>query len=201
MKHLKNYKSYKIFENNQTDEEIHELCRKYNIENYTINEDKSIDVDGNVDLYYKNLTKLPLNFRNVSGGFGCSLNNLETLEGAPETVGSYFSCGDNNLETLKGSPRRVGGDFECGGNKNLMSLEGITPTIHGNLYCLNTPVYYFWYNFLNKDKSLIDSFVEEWDVIHEDTVIIEVLEGWMEDNNINVDIDIEKIKSLGYKIG
>ena len=222
MKHLKNYKSYKIFENIQTDEEIHELCRKYRIKNYTINEDKSIDVDGDVVLYRKNLTKLTLKFRNIRGNFDCSFNNLTTLkgapetvcgnffcgsnnlttlEGAPETVGGNFYCIDNRLETLIGGPRRVNGDFNCYMNKNLMSLEGISPTIHGDLYCNGTPVYYFWNNFLNKDKSLIDSFVEEWDVIHKDTVIIEVLEGWMEDNNINVEIDIKKIKSLGYKIG
>ena len=201
MKHLKSYKSYKIFENNQTDEEIHELCRRYNIKNYTINEDKSIDVDGSVRLVDEMLYKLPLKFRNVSGYFSCNGNNLTTLEGTPETVDGYFNCRNNRLTTLEGSPRRVNGGFYCSYNKKLMSLEGITPTIHGNLYCHDTPIYYFWVKFLNKDKSLIDSFVEEWDVIHEDTVIIEVLEGWMQDNNINVEIDIEKIKSLGYKIG
>ena len=219
---MKYLKSYKIFENIQTDEEIHELCRKYNIKNYTINEDKSIDVDDNVYLVDYGLTKLPLKFRNVSGVFdcydnklttlegapktvdgyfSCGLNNLETLEGAPKTVDNYFDCSKNNLKTLEGSPRRVSGDFYCSYNKNLMSLEGISSTIHGIFNCYDTPVFYFWKEFLNKDKSLIDSFVEEWDVIHEDTVIIEVLEGWMKDNNINKEIDIEKIKSLGYKIG
>ena len=198
MKHLK---SYKIFENKQTDEEIYELCKKYRIENYTINEDKSIDVDGYVGLYDRGLDKLPLKFRNVSGYFSCSWNNLTTIDGGPETVGGNFLCSHNKLTTLEGSPRRVNGDFNCYGNKNLMSLEGITPTIHGDLYCYDTPFFYFWKEFLNQDKSLIDSFVEEWDVIHKDTVIIEVLEGWMKDNNINVEIDIEKIKSLGYKIG
>ena len=219
MKHLK---SYNIFENIQTDEEIHELCEKYRIKNYTINEDKSIDVDGKVDLSNKGLSKLPLKFRHVKGDFYCYDNNLTTLEGAPETVdgyfncrnnglttlegvpetvGGFFSCGGNNLTTLEGSPRRVDVDFYCINNKNLMSLEGISPTIHGGLYCGGTPFYYFWDNFLNKDKSLIDSFVEEWDVIHGDTVIIKVLEGWMEDNNINKKINIKKIKSLGYKIG
>lgn len=29
---------------------IDKLCKKYNIKNYNINEDGSIDVDGNVDL-------------------------------------------------------------------------------------------------------------------------------------------------------
>ena len=203
MKHLKNYESYnyKIFENKQTDEEIHELCRKYDIENYTINEDKSIDVDGHVYLKDLGLTKLPLKFRNVRRTFNCIFNNLETLEGAPEAVGDHFYCNSNNLTTLEGAPRRVGGNFLCILNKNLMSLEGISPTIHGDFLCDATPVHYFWHKFLNQDKSLIDSFVEEWDVIREDLVVIGLLEAWMKDNNINKEIDIEKIKSLGYKIG
>ena len=224
MKHLKSYKSYnyKIFENIQTDEEIHELCRKYRIENYTINEDKSIDVDGYVYLKDLGLTKLPLKFRHVKGNFNCRNNRLTTLEGAPETVGGYFdcsysnlttlegvpetvsghfSCSNNKLTTLEGAPRRVDGNFICSYNKNLMSLEGIFSTIHGDFYCNNTPVFYFWNEFLNRDKSLIDSFVEEWDVIHEDTVIIEYLKAYMEANNINKEINIAEIKSLGYKIG
>ena len=286
MKHLKNYRNYKIFENKQTDEEIHELCRKYNIKNYTINEDKSIDVDGDVDLFDKGLTKLPLKFRNVSGyfnlsrnkletlegspeivegaffycnnnrlktliggpksvsghfycsnnklttlegapehvggvfacnhnvlttlegvpskinmNFNCSINYLKTLEGAPEYVDADFNCENNELNTLEGAPRYIGGNLATSYNEKLFSLEGFPDKLTGYLLLVFTPVFYFWNNFLNKDKSLIDSFVEEWDVIHEDTVIIEVLEGWMEDNNINVEIDIEKIKSLGYKIG
>ena len=41
---------------------INEICQKYDIENYTINDDNSIDVDGDVDLYKCELTELPLNF-------------------------------------------------------------------------------------------------------------------------------------------
>ena len=33
-----------------SNEEIHQICQQYNIENYTINPDGSIDVEGNVDL-------------------------------------------------------------------------------------------------------------------------------------------------------
>jgi hypothetical protein len=55
---------------------IEEICKEYGIENYTINSDWSIDVDGDVHLSNRNLTKLPLNFRNVSGNFYCSYNQL-----------------------------------------------------------------------------------------------------------------------------
>ena len=38
---------------------IEELCDKYNITNYTINQDGSIDVNQNVSLTYDELTEIP----------------------------------------------------------------------------------------------------------------------------------------------
>lgn len=60
-------------------EDINYLCKKYDIENYTINEDRSIDVDGYVDLINRKLTKFPLKFRRVTGSFLCYSNELTTL--------------------------------------------------------------------------------------------------------------------------
>lgn len=50
-------------------EDIDTICKKFGIKNYTINEDSTIDVDGNVDLRNKGLTKIPLKFGKVSGKF------------------------------------------------------------------------------------------------------------------------------------
>ena len=44
-------------------EDIDSICKEYGIENYTINNDSSIDVNGDVDLAYRRLSKLPLKFR------------------------------------------------------------------------------------------------------------------------------------------
>jgi hypothetical protein len=44
--------------------------------NYTINEDGSIDVDGEVYIPNKELTKLPLKFRRVTGHFICYNNQF-----------------------------------------------------------------------------------------------------------------------------
>jgi len=119
---------------NYLTEEIHRICEEYSIEKYTINDDGSIDVDGNVNLFDKRLTKLPLKFNNVSGDFICSVNNLTTLEGCPQSVGGHFSCHYNKLTTLLGSPKSVGGDFHCGYN-NLTTLEGSPKSIGGGFYC------------------------------------------------------------------
>ena len=88
MKHIKLFESF---------EDIPSICKKYGIENYTINSDGSIDVEGNVDLSYKKLTKLPLKFKNVSGNFHCYDNQLTSLEGCPKHVGGGFYCHNNPI--------------------------------------------------------------------------------------------------------
>jgi hypothetical protein len=98
------------------------ICKKYNIENYTVNDDGSIDVDGNVDLLWYRLTELPLNFNRVTGYFNCSRNKLTSLKGSPRWVGGYFYCSHNQLTSLEFSPDYVGGYFSCY-NNYLTSLE------------------------------------------------------------------------------
>jgi hypothetical protein len=103
MKYLKKF--------NESVEDIDSICKKYGIENYTINEDGTVDVDGNVYLSYKKLSKLPLKFGRVTGNFYCHKNQLTTLEGCPREVGRDFFCTNNKLTTLEGCPREVGEDF------------------------------------------------------------------------------------------
>jgi hypothetical protein len=132
MKHLRYFKESK--------EDIHSICEKYNIRNYTINEDGSIDVDGNVPLNKRGLIELPIKFRNIlsqgnqTGNFLCHDNKLTSLSGAPREVGGAFYCCENHLTSLEGSPNKVGGDFLCYFNK-LTSLEGSPHSVGGDFYC------------------------------------------------------------------
>ena len=148
-------KYIKMFNENINSSEIEAICEKYNIKNYIINEEGSIDVDGNVDLYKKKLKVLPLKFRKVSGDFECRdnqlislvgcpqsvggdfyciYNQLISLEGAPQSIGGDFYCSSNQLISLEGAPQRVGGDFECGSNK-LTTLEGAPQRVGGDFSC------------------------------------------------------------------
>ena len=141
--------------------EIEEICREYDIENYTINEDGSIDVDGDVYLSYEKLTELPLNFNYVSryfecdnnelttlkgspkqvgGSFICNYNNLTTLEYGPEEVFGYYDCNHNKLTSLKGSPNMIGDWFDCKFNE-IVDLYGLPDEIGGRLYLRDNPVY------------------------------------------------------------
>ena len=89
---------------------IHEICKQYEIENYTINPDGSIDVDGDVYLCNKGLTELPLVFNKVSGNFDCGDNNLTTLKGSPRWISGDFYCDDNDL-TDNYCDTEIGGYF------------------------------------------------------------------------------------------
>jgi hypothetical protein len=136
---------------------IDKICKKYRIENYTINTDGTVGVYGDVNLYGKGLKNLPLNFGRVTGYFDCGNNQLTTLEGAPKEVDGNFDCSNNQLitlegapkevggnfycylsqlTTLEGSPKEVGGDFDCGRNQ-LTTLEGSPKEVGGNFFCNN----------------------------------------------------------------
>jgi hypothetical protein len=129
MKHLR---KYKLFENNS---QIDTICEKYNIKNYTINSDNSVNVNDNVYLYNKRLESIPLNFNTVNGHFDCSWNHLTSLKGCPVRVGGGFYCYYNKLTSLKYSPQYVeNGDFSCYGNQ-IESLQYCTELIRGNFSC------------------------------------------------------------------
>ena len=73
--------------------------KKYKVENYTLVEDVDygiiVDVDGDVNLFNKQLTQLPVKFSKVSGYFDCVANQLTNLEGGPTSVSGDFYCSDN----------------------------------------------------------------------------------------------------------
>ena len=228
---MKHIKPYKIFENASlnfptTREEVIEVCNRYRINNYTINDDLSIDVNDNVRLYDEGLEYLPLKFNYVSGYFFCSDNELKTLEGCPQTVGGRFNCYFNELVSLEGSPQTVNGDFNCFNNK-LESLEGSPQTVGGHFNCsfnkltdleyfpevngsviiygniVNLLVYTFVENantFLieNANAFLIEDFVDYEIVRNGDTVMLDRLQTFIRDNNLRMP-ELEPIKNH-YKI-
>lgn len=92
------------------EQNITKCCIQYNIENYSINPDGSIDVDGDVNLQKMDLDQLPLKFKNVSGNFNCKNNKLTTLTGSPKSVGGNFNCSINYLVSLVDGPLKVQGN-------------------------------------------------------------------------------------------
>ena len=106
----------------KTKEEMIDWLNNNKIVGYVINEDLSVDVDGNVHLVAMNFSEIPIKFRNVSGNFGCSCNYLTSLNFCPEYVGGDFYCYDNLLVSFIGCPTRIDGGFYCE-NNNLPEEE------------------------------------------------------------------------------
>ena len=142
--------------------EIEKWLKEYDIKNYTINDDFTINVSGNVNLFRRDLTEFPDyiqfgvvrgNFvctdnnltslrgvpREVGQGFYCDINKLTSLEGAPEKVGEKFDCNYNQLSSLEGGPKEVGESFYCTRNK-LTTLKGAPKEVGRNFYCSNNKV-------------------------------------------------------------
>jgi hypothetical protein len=146
-------KLFDEFNNNEIDSK----CTMYGIENYTINEDGSIDVDDNVMILGCIFEKLPIKFNKVSGNFYCCNGDLISLDGCPEEVGGVFDCSGNMLKSLIGSPKIVGVTFDCSYN-DLITLDGCSTKIGGNLICDNNPVYNIWK--LINDKEYLEIFLD-----------------------------------------
>jgi len=217
---MKYLKDYKLFES-VNEKEIHDICKEYGIENYTINRDGSIDVSHNVFFYFKKITKLPLKFNRVlgdfdcfnsqltslegcpvivGGNFNCSLNQLTSLEGGPHSVGGYFKCSSNKLNDLKGFPKHLGGYFDCR-NNNLISLEGLEFKSFGKIYLENNPIYPVVNHWIEYHKELIEYFIEMNPIQVVDgkpSLIIQRLEAFYEDTGLEmkpgVDIDLNWVK-------
>ena len=199
---MKHIKPYKIFESTSpnfptTKEEVIEVCERHRIKNYTINDDLSIDVDGNVDLSSRNLEYLPLRFNYIEGSFDCSNNELKTLEGCPQTVGGDFDCYSNELKSLEGSPKTVGVDFYCYKNE-LKDLEHF-PEVSGTIDIEDNIVYCLVYTFINKaDSFIIEDFTDYEIVRNGNTVMLDRLQTFIRDNDLEMP-DLEEIKKH-YKI-
>jgi len=100
----------------QTKSEISLWLDKYNIKNYTINDDLTVDVAGSVNLYSNKLATIPIQFGKVTGRFSCYHNQLTSLVGCPKEVGGHFWCDNNKLTSLVGCPSVIRGWFYCDDN-------------------------------------------------------------------------------------
>ena len=110
-------------------ENIKAWCDEMDIRNYTINDKREIDVDGDVNLSYKHFKELPYKFGKVNGYFSLSRNkNLISLKNCPDYI-----TGNNmfdidccpQLDSLEGCPKEVGGTFYCRKCKRKFTKEEI----------------------------------------------------------------------------
>lgn len=139
----------------KTIKDVERWLDKHEITRYTVSSNLNVNVNGNVNLRGKiSENILPITFENINGyfdisnndlislegcpkevdkDFDCSSNRIETLFGAPYSVGD-FNCSDNLLKNLSYSPKEIEGYFDCSKNQ-LTSIEGTPRTIKGYFKC------------------------------------------------------------------
>jgi hypothetical protein len=95
------------------------------VKNYTINENSVVDVNGDVDLSFKNMEEIPIQFGIVKGFFNCSYNKLKSLKGSPKKCYILY-CSNNSITNLDFCPKCE--RLYCK-NNNLKSLKGLSDDI------------------------------------------------------------------------
>lgn len=110
---------------------------QYEVKNYHLIENQQygfvVNVAGDVELYEKNLNFIAVKFNIIEEDFGCSVNSLTSLYGAPEIVNGSFNCEKNKLVSLEYSPQTVKDNF-CAANNQLDTIKGVSRFIGYNLW-------------------------------------------------------------------
>lgn len=147
---------------------IHDLCKRFGIDEYYVNSDGSIDVIGNVIFGEFMIGKLPIKIRNITGHFTC-MCKLDSLEGSPRRVTGRFTCVYNGLSSLEGGPEFVNGEYICRGN-NIKTFKGVPESFNNHFNCYGNPIHEIY-----KINTCIEflHLVNEYDVIREGDKIVE----------------------------
>ena len=153
---------------------INDLCLSLGLKNYEII-DGVVNVNGDVKLYDKGLTNIPIQFGIVTGNFDCSWNKLKSLKGSPIKVLRNFDCNGNKLTSLEGGPVEVGGSYYCSRNK-LTSLEGGPKELGVYLDCDVNPINIQYSKYSSYQEYMSNLSIYE----------IKPLSNIIDDNNVEV---------------
>ena len=136
MKHLIPFKIYESQKTSGLTKRQEQFLNKYTKGTWSVNPSTGlVDVQGDFLCHSRGMKSFQgISFGHVSGNFDCGNNELQSMEGAPQTVDGVFICFDNQLTSLKGAPKTVGVDFRCSKNQ-LISLEGAPKTVGRDFRC------------------------------------------------------------------
>ena len=117
--------------------EIEDWCEKMGIENYTINSQGEIDVDGYVNLDGRNIKELPYKFGRVASYFSVNNCSLISLKNCPDILYDFFDCNNNeDLDSLKYIPKKVDGNIHCRDCKRRFTEEEVRSLCEVDVRCL-----------------------------------------------------------------
>ena len=106
----------------------------YGIKNYKFNDDGTLDVYQDIDLWDLNVTELPFKFGKVDGNFTCHNVNLISLKGFPKIVNGDLDIHTNKLKSLEYISEVINGDLDCNWNQ-IEDFKYFPKIIKGDVYC------------------------------------------------------------------
>lgn len=139
-------------------ENIEEVLNKYDVKNYTINKDGSVNLTGDVSFFNKGIDKIPFEIKSTTGIIDFSYNNLTSLEGCPEVAHSIFfarnkikeidcvpmeskllSLSNNEIENLNFPEGFNSGEIVLRHN-NIYDLKGMPSSFNGKIFLQYNPI-------------------------------------------------------------
>ena len=104
------------------------FCEEFNIKNYYINENYSINVYQNVVLDNFIGDELPIKFNKVIGYFSCNKSNIKSFKNFPNFIEENIYLQGNIIENFHGFPKTVKGRIVLW-NSTIKSMEGYNGSI------------------------------------------------------------------------
>lgn len=169
LKFLRNFKP-------TTEYHIKKLCSDFNITQYSINPDGSIDINANTIIHI-NLENFPIKIKSVRGDFSYN-TQVTSLKGCPERVEGKLICRFNKLTSFEGCPKFIGNGIFCEHN-NISSFKGFPEVLNGVLSFMENPAVEILN--LNANREFID-LLNEYDVIRGNRVVETRLRQALEDS-------------------
>lgn len=122
----------------KTQEAIQAWLDERSIEDYTINEDLTVDIDNHLILSNCSLDFIPFQFGSVNGDVDISSNYLSSLRGAPLEINGDFICIENGLTSFEYCPKKINGSIYAQKNPiNKIILEHFPEDFFGQIFILD----------------------------------------------------------------
>ena len=192
---------------------IKEVLDQYNVVDYSINNDGSVNLTKDITFFKKNLDKIPFNISKAPRILDFSFNNISSLEGSPEECDTIFYA-MNNISDLKGItitsrllslsnnkieklnfPKEFKTDELLLNHNNIYELTGIPINFNGKILLNHNPISTCFKTTDGKDVHVFNSLK----IIKDKKVNLKRLKYYNDIIKNDKPIDLEEIKKY-YEI-
>ena len=106
-----------------TKKALRALANTFGINNFSIDANYHMSVEGNVEISHYFIKQLPIQFKEVRGDFKVAFTHITTMQGYPQIIGGNFESNSNCISSLEGLPQKVGKDCYLVETKTIEDLE------------------------------------------------------------------------------